>query len=394
MPLSTRLLVFICVTVASAAAGAAVSPSGAAPSPPSAAAAPGSTPPVTCASCVLVDEDGTILWARAASRPRANASTTKMVTALVVVERASLAETVVVSAHAAATGGGGLDLRPGDLYSVEALLYAMLLSSSNDAAVALAEHVAGSEHAFVGAMNARARAIGATRSRFATPHGLDYPGHVSTARDLAAIADELLENPFLRRVVGTRATTISGSPGRTFLTNRNALLDTYNGAIGVKTGFTAAAGDVLVAAARRSGRRLIAVAMGSDSAAEDARRLLDLGFGRLRSSVLLRRGTAVGGLVFDPGGAVQAVAGRTVRGLADRRAVDHRFEPEPTVRPPLRRGDVVGRVTVAAPRRPLGTVPAVVAEAVPGTEPLDALEVLGGILRIAHLVLAPMGLPE
>ena len=222
----------------------AVAPS-APPPAPAAAFAPSPRPPVNCGACLIAAGED-VLWGRAIDVRRANASTTKMVTALVVARETRLDELVRASRNAAATGGGGLDLRPGDVFTAGELLYALLLSSSNDAAVALAEHVAGSERAFAARMNRVAESVGATDSSFVTAHGLDVPGHYSTARDLARIALAVLRRPALAEIVATPSKTISG--GRT-LVNTNPLLESYEGAVGVKTGYTAGAGDVLVAAA-------------------------------------------------------------------------------------------------------------------------------------------------
>ena len=286
-----------------------------------------------------------VLWGRAVDSQRANASTTKMVTALVVVGAAQLDEPVRASRAAAATGGGGFDLQPGDVYSVGDLLHALLLSSSNDAAVALAEHVAGSEAAFVERMNRFAGSLGARGSHFVTSHGLDVPGHYSTARALARFALAVLRRPVLAEIVASPSATISGSAGPQRLVNTNPLLETYEGAVGVKTGYTAGAGDVLVAAAVRRGRRLIAVAMGSADAAADAQALLDYGFGVLGRGVLVREGSVLGALVFDPSGAAAVVAGRTVRGIPDPDRVEVGFVPA-RVTPPVAAGETVGTVVV------------------------------------------------
>ena len=286
-----------------------------------------------------------MLWGREVDTPRANASTTKMVTALVVVAAARLDEPVRASRNAAATGGGGFDLQPGDTFSVGDLLHALLLSSSNDAAVALAEHVAGSEEAFVARMNRAVRSFGARGTRFVTSHGLDVPGHYSTPRDLARFALAVLRRPALAEIVALPSATISGSSGAHRLVNTNPLLETYEGAVGVKTGYTAGAGDVLVAAAERRGRRLIAVAMGSTDAAADARALLDYGFAVLGRGILVEEGEFLGELVFDPSGTASVVAGRTLRGLPNPALVDVAFEPAP-VSPPLAQGETVGTMIV------------------------------------------------
>ena len=339
----------------------------------------------------MVDEDLDVLWAREPARRRANASTTKMVTALVVVERAGPAESVTVTPEAAATGGGGLDLQAGEVFSVRDLLVALLLSSSNDAAVALAEYVAGSEDAFVDLMNAFVRDAGGRDTRFVTAHGLDRPGHFSTARDLAVFGRMVLDDPLLRTIVATPRTTITGSRGAVEVNNRNSLLETYEGAVGIKTGFTAAAGDVLVAAARRGGRRLIAVALGSANAASDARRLLDLGFSLLRRTVLLRRGAPVGGLVFDPAGTATVRSARTVRGMTDPTTLRRRFTPLRELRLPLRPGAQVGAVVLAAGDRTVARVPAVVVRPPAPGDAVPLVEWLGSALRVGHALL---GLPE
>ncbi|MGH2820092.1 MAG: D-alanyl-D-alanine carboxypeptidase family protein, partial [Actinomycetota bacterium] len=239
-------------------------------------------PAVSCEACLVVDDRGRVLWSRHPRRRLPNASTTKMATALVVLRDADPSEVVTVSGAAAATGGGGLDLEPGETYTVEALLEAMLLTSSNDAAVALAEHVTGSAGAFVEDMNVLAGRLGARDTHFVTPHGLDVAGHHSSAADLALIARRLLADDLLAEIVATAGTSIEGPRGLIPLENRNPLLEGYGGALGVKTGYTALAGNVLVAAARRGGRTVTTVAMDSIDAAEDSRALLDHGFARLR----------------------------------------------------------------------------------------------------------------
>jgi D-alanyl-D-alanine carboxypeptidase (penicillin-binding protein 5/6) len=347
---------------------------------------------VTCEACLLVDDGGRTLFARRPHEPRANASTTKMLTALVVRRRARPDDVVTVSAAAAATGGGGLDLHTGERFTVESLLRALLLTSSNDAAVALAEHVAGSETAFVAAMNARAVRMGLRRTHAESSHGLDRPGHFASAADLARVAGRLLRDPLLASIVGAPRSTIPGPAGPITLENRNVLLETYSGAIGVKTGYTDDAGDVLVAAARRAGRLLIAVAMGSDDAVADCRRLLDLGFARLRTSVAVPARAAVGWLVFDPAGATLATTVRAVRGPWRRGSLRLSFDPDPGVRPPVAPGEGVGTIVVAAPRGVVTSVRAVSAAPLPAPSSSPVLELLGDVLRWGHELARRAGL--
>jgi D-alanyl-D-alanine carboxypeptidase (penicillin-binding protein 5/6) len=257
-----------------------------------------------------------VLFSRAARIQLANASTTKMMTALLSVANGDLDDIVTVSPSAAATGGGGVELRPGERFTKLELLEAMLIESANDAAVALAEHLGGTEAVFVEGMNRLAERLGLKESHFANAHGLDAPGHGVSARDEVKIAKLLLAQPRLRDIVATERTTISSDSRTIALENTNLLLGVYPGLIGVKTGYTSDAGNVLVAAARRHGVTLISVAMHSDDAFRDTRRLLDHGWKRLRaearelrSAALTRIGTHIAGVTA---GLVLLVAGLMV----------------------------------------------------------------------------------
>lgn len=337
MDLSTKRLVSISLTVALLGA-AFLTPRGAEAQ---------ERPQPGCLACLVIADDGRVLFERRASVPLPNASSTKMITALVVTAREeNLDQELSVSAAAAATPGGKLSLSPGERLSVQDLLAALMLNSSNDAAVALAEHVAGSVEAFADLMNSTAASLGAVDSHFVTPHGLDAEGHVSTARDLAVIGEAVLADPILADLVMRSTMSITTSTGPVELENTNLLLDSYRGAIGIKTGFTADAGNVLVAAADRRGRRLIAVVMGSEDSFADAGGLLDYGFRRLARGILLPKMTPMTDLVFDPSGATTGVAKRTVRGIADPETVTVHFEPITGLEAPMARGARVGQAIV------------------------------------------------
>jgi serine-type D-Ala-D-Ala carboxypeptidase (penicillin-binding protein 5/6) len=343
-----------------------------------AAAAPLPKPEVSCVACLVVDDRERILFARNAGTRLPNASTTKMVTALVVIRSAGRGETVTVSSGAAATGGGGLDLQAGERYRIDDLLYALLLSSSNEAAVALAEHVSGSEAAFAAEMNALAASLGASDTHFETSHGLDTPGHYSSARDLARFGAALLRSGPLARIVATERTTISGGSGAAAVENRNLLLESYGGSVGIKTGYTLGAGNVLVGAARREGRTLIAVAMNSYDALQDAVRLLDYGFARLARTVLLRSG-AVRGALLSPAGAADVVAARTLRGAADPARVRIDFVAGRAPRVSRR----VGALVVVSGEQEIGRVGALVTGAPRAAEEPWVAELLAALLRVA-----------
>lgn len=347
---------------------------------------------VSCAACVVVDGDGRTLWARSSHTPLPNASTTKMVTALVAVASSALHEEVTVSASAAATGGGGLDLGAGDRYSVEALLYALLLTSSNDAAVALAEHTSGSEVVFVDAMNQLLVELEANDTTFVTSHGLDAPGHVASAADLATIAFRVLDDPVLADIVATSQTTISGSRGPVFLENRNALLETYKGAVGVKTGMTALAGNVLVAAARRRDDLVVAVAMRSIDAAADARALLDHGLEKLRSELVLTEGELVTELVLDPAGTMPVSLGSDVRLFPPARGADLIYEIDDSLSRDIDKGDVIGRLRIKTGKRTLATAPLHAGSAVEDVHASMLARMVQGLLALAYAVGRTIGL--
>lgn len=352
---------------------------------------PSETPPVTCEACVLVDDARTVLWGRRARMPVANASTTKMATALVVVQSSDLSDVVTVSRKAAATPLGGFPLTAGDRYTVEELLNALLLTSSNDAAVALAEHVAGSVGAFMTRVNRFVKRLDAHSTHFVTPHGLDAPGHYSTALDLATIGAEVLRHPELARIVRKGSVEIRTRDGKVLLENTNLLLKTYKGLIGIKTGMTVRAGNVLVGAAERQGRRLLAVAIRSANAFKDVRALLDYGFERVKSGLLLRAGARVGQVVFDPAGSVPVVAAKTVRGLRGPEQVRARFVPSRDIALPVVEGEPLGRVEVLSRGLVVSTVEGVAAE--PLATPDSSLigRALAGLLRLVYLAGRALG---
>lgn len=267
---------------------------------------------------VLVDaSDGQMLWEKNAHQRRAIASTTKIVTALVVLERADPEAIVTTSARAEAIGAGDplvteLELRAGERLRVRDLLYGMLLPSASDAALALAEHVGGSISGFVELMNARARELGAADSHFTNPHGLDDPGHYSSAFDVALFTRAALGNPLFREIVATRSHTIARESGATTIVNRNVLLGAYPGADGVKTGQTQSAGRTLVASATRQGERRIAVALSSPNPAGDAAGLLEYGFS-FRRVTLAARGGRWGTATFGDGTTWRLIATQDLR---------------------------------------------------------------------------------
>ena len=215
-------------------------------------------PSNSAVSAVLIDADnGTVLYEDNADEQMLIASTTKILTALVVLENCGSDESVRIKKEYTNVEGSSMYLQEGDELTVRELLYGLLLASGNDAAVALACYAGGSAGGFASMMNERAFQIGCRDSSFKNPHGLDEDGHYSTARDLAHITEAAMENKLFCEIVSTKSVTIKGRTYR----NHNKLLWNYEGALGVKTGYTKSAGRSLVSSAERNGLRLICVTL-------------------------------------------------------------------------------------------------------------------------------------
>lgn len=195
----------------------------------------------------------------------AMASTTKIMTSIVILEKADLGEMVTVSAKAGGTGGSRLGLKRGDKASVRDLLYGLMLRSGNDAAVALAEHVGGSVKEFAELMNEKASELGLTNTHFVTPHGLDDANHYTTALELAKLTDYAMDNETFAKIVGTKSTTIYINNQSRQINNTNELLGVLNGVVGVKTGFTNNAGRCLVTETKRNNMDIITIVLGADT---------------------------------------------------------------------------------------------------------------------------------
>ena len=237
-------------------------------------------PQVSAKSAALLDgATGTCLYEKNGDQRALIASTTKIMTGLLVCEAGEPERSVTVPDAAVWVEGSSMYLKSGETLTRRELLYGMMLHSGNDAALTLAISVSGSEAAFVRQMNLRARALGLTQTHFANPHGLDSGENYSTALDLAQLARAALQNEAFRTVVSTKTVSCAG---RT-LTNHNKLLWRYDGCIGVKTGYTRHAGRILVSAAERDGRQLIAVTISDPDDWRDHAALLDYGFAVLGS---------------------------------------------------------------------------------------------------------------
>lgn len=228
----------------------------------------------------LVRVDGATIWEHVAGERVAPASLTKLMTAVLVDESARLDEVVTISARAAAATGSRLGVKAGERFVVKDLLAAAMIASANDACRALAEWRDGFEAAFVHRMNRKAAALGLGDTRFMNACGHDAVGHYSTARDLARLAEAAMASAAIADLVRRPAFTISTADrSRTFLlANRNALIGRFDGAIGVKSGFTPKAGKCVIALAERGGVRVLLVMLGGRDRWWDAHAMLNHAF--------------------------------------------------------------------------------------------------------------------
>ena len=232
-------------------------------------------PQVSAKSAALLDgTTGECLYVKNGEQRALIASTTKIMTGLLVCEAGELDRTVTVPDAAVGLEGSSMYLKKDETLTRRDLLYGMMLVSGNDAAVALACHTAGSVQAFADMMNDKVRALGMTGSAFQNPNGLDAEGHYSTARDMAKLACAAMENETFRTIVSTKSTTVDGQT----LVNHNRLLRSYDGAVGVKTGYTKTAGRTLVSCAQRGATRFVCVTLSDPDDWNDHTRLLDWAF--------------------------------------------------------------------------------------------------------------------
>jgi serine-type D-Ala-D-Ala carboxypeptidase (penicillin-binding protein 5/6) len=332
---------------------------------------PGVEPPaIEADSAILVDLDtGQTLYALNPREELPIASLTKIMTAYLVMTRTGPGERVTVGENAATeqvVGISNLGLEAGEEIRVRQLLYALMLQSANDAAVAVAEHLGGTVEGFVEMMNETAAELGLASTTFASPNGLDDSGY-SSARDLARLTRAAYRIPELADIVATRVHAIPAPEGDArIVQNRNALLWLYPGAIGVKTGYTSAAGFCVVATAVRGNERLLAVVLGEPGEPfSDAAALLNFGFAAFERRPLIWEGRALGTVNID-GRDVPVAAGASFEGLVPvDTSVHRRIELDPAVRFPPGRGQAIGMVVLLVADLELGDVPLVVTEVPP-----------------------------
>ncbi len=310
---------------------------------------------VAAPSAYLIDvETGAVLYSKSAEQKRAVASTTKILTAWLVLDNTEPGDLVTVSDYAAGFKGSTIGLRAGEQRTVRELLHALMLISANDAAIALAEHVGGSETGFAGMMNDRAASLGATHSRFVVPHG--FAGgdvHYSTAADMSKIAMEAMKNADFRAIVSrSRFTWDALAPGSLReLNNTNALLESFPLATGIKTGFINESGYCLVGSASANGRTVLVVVLGGATRTgsfDDGRALLDWGLNAFDYRKVVVKNRRYG--AADVGGkTIPLVAAESITDLLliGEETVKTNIELDQGADLPVRKGDELGELLVS-----------------------------------------------
>lgn len=332
---------------------------------------------VPAKSAILMEQStGQVLCEMNADEQMPPASITKVMTLLLVMEavesgRLSLEDTVTCSPHASSMGGSQIWLEVGEQMTVQDLIKATAVASANDASVALAEKVAGSEDAFVAMMNERAEQLGMTGTHFVNCTGLDAPGHLTTARDIATMSRILIQHPMIREYSSIWMDSLRG--GETQLVNTNKLVRFYDGATGLKTGTTDGAGSCLAATATRNGLSLVAVSLGSatsDERFQSARTMLDYGFanyGMATPPPLDDQLTPV----KVTGGSEETVeaVGMPPEGFVvkkgDEAKLEQILELAPQVEAPVEKGQTIGTVVVKLEGKEIGRYPIEAASDVP-----------------------------
>ncbi len=321
---------------------------------------------------VLEASTGQVVYEADAGTRRPMASTTKIMTALCAIESGDLSREVCVPREAVGVEGSSLYLKEGDKLTLEALIWALMLESANDAATAIAICVSGSVEAFAELMNKKAAELGLLDTHFTNPHGLSDEEHYTTASDLAKLAAYAMQNDTFRHIVGEDSHKIEIGGTVRYLRNHNKLLKLYEGAAGVKTGFTKSSGRCLVSAAERDGLMLVAVTLNAPNDWDDHAKMLDLGFSSLRRVTLIEPEESA---MIMPciGGEKTELIIKNREGLSAILPADGSEITRKVILPryfyaPVTEGDEVGRIEFYSGNTLLGDVPLYAAESVSRTE--------------------------
>ncbi len=299
-------------------------------------------------ACAVIDAaSGRILLQHNAEAALPMASTTKVMTALLAIEKGDLDAPVTCSRNAFGVPGTSIYLSQGETLTLRQMLYGLMLASGNDAAVAIAEHIGGSVEDFCAMMTARAAELGCMSTVFLTPHGLPKDGHYTTAHDLALIAREAMKHPLFREIVSTKRATIPWEERGydRVLNNKNRLLSSYEGATGIKTGYTKKAGRCLVFGAQRDGMEIIGTVLNCGDWFDESARLMDIAFDRYESITMLQAGEIAGTLdvAVSGGKSVRAVLAEDLIGVVSKGAkAEVAIDLPDAVDAPVTAGQVLG----------------------------------------------------
>ncbi len=365
-------------------------------------------PDVHAQGAILMDyKTGRVLWEKNGDKPLPMASTTKIMTALIALESGKSEEIVTISRKASLAPEVKMFLKEGEKIKLKYLLYALMLESSNDAAVAIAEHISGSQEAFCAAMTERAKAFGATDTLFETPNGLDKGNHHSTAHDMALIAKHALEREDFVTLINTQSVTFNSDKRAYSMVNHNRLLAEYNGANGIKTGFTVKSGHCFVGAAKRGDMQLISVVLASgwgDKGKKqkwiDTKAILNYGFGNYKYAPLIDKGTAAGktDVLRSKTGSVSLLY---KDGLelplteSERGNIKVNVNIPPSVKAPVNAGDVIGVADIMIGEQIIGRVDLISADSAVRHDLKTSMEkVISNWLKLCTDANPAVSLPE
>lgn len=325
----------------------------------------GDSPTVAAPSAILIDaETGKVLYSKNADAKMYPASTTKIMTGMLAAQYGNLDEQVTASPNVVKIerGSSQIYIVPDEVLTMEQLLYALLLESANDSAIAIAEHVGGSIEDFVEMMNAKAKELGAVNTHFVNPHGLHNENHYTTARDLSTLAREAMRNPIFRQIVGTFHYEIpqtNKQDARNYITNTNKMVWTinnkykYENAIGIKTGYTKEAKNCLVGGASKNGMELISVILGDENGSlyPDSIALLEYGFNNFKKLPLLQKDMIVTTVNIKNGDRklnLLAAEDYSIVGLdedLEELQKTKTFNIDESIKAPVKKGDIIGTVS-------------------------------------------------
>ncbi len=321
--------------------------------------AEGGVPTVSARSSVLYEPlSKTFIYEKNSNVRLSMASTTKIMTALLAIEECDLSDTVIIPKEATGIEGSSIYLKPGDIITVNDLVYSVLLQSANDAATALALKIAGDVKSFADIMNKKAKEIGLTDTSFENPHGLDSENHYTTAHDLAILAAEALKNDTFREICATYKHSFFISDTVRTVVNHNKLLKQYKGANGVKTGYTDKSGRCLVSSATRDGLTLIAVTLDAPDDWNDHKKLLNLGFENYEAVSLANLAPIEFTLAVTDGQQSYVKAAVSSDNLIITRkksgaSLNAEIEILQSISAPINKGEMVGQITVYEGNTPI-----------------------------------------